>query len=161
MVRTIAARAAPPRWAVLAVAAVLAISGMGTFTFWAGQYLGYPPCVECVPFGLSTFRFLYWPLSDMFLCGLCLFTSFALVRRARFAYLAGVTLGFLFVFMALLAWSKDLATGMVMQPQYLNLWFAGWGSFMLWFMHNFRSHWQRAAGGLPITAGTQRKRGAI
>ena len=84
-----------------------------------------------------------------------------LVRKSKFVFLSGVTLGFDFVFMALLAWYTDLFVRTELegplQPQFLNVWFLGWGSFLLWFMHHWRSHWSSAKGThLPL-----RKTGAI
>lgn len=150
--------AEPPKWAVVIVAAVLLISGCGTLYFWTSMYTGREYCVDCVPFGLSTYRFLHWPLSDFFLDLLCFSTAFGLLRKSKFVYLSGVTLAVDFIFMAVLAVYTDLTSGKQTQPMFLNVWFVGWGSFLLWFMHYWRSHWTSSSDeALP----TQRRTGAI
>jgi hypothetical protein len=153
----------PPRWAVLAVALVLAVSGCGTLFFWGSLYFGRELCVECVPFGLSTYRFLYWPMADFLLGALCLGSAMMLVRKAKFAFLAATTLALDFVLMAFLAWYQDLFVrekgGPPLQPQFLNLWFIGWGCFLLWFMAHWKQYWMGETSGpaLPVA----RKRGTL
>ena len=139
-------------------------SGCGTFTFWLRLYLGYETCTECVPFGLSTYRFLFWPLSDAFLCFLCLSTGFLLIKTSRFAFLSGVTLGFNFCFMAILALYMDVFVRTEeegsLQPLFLNVWFMGWGGFMLWFLHHWRTFFTSAKASYSSLP-NQRKTGAI
>mmetsp|Transcript_6825 Transcript_6825/g.15296 ORF Transcript_6825/g.15296 Transcript_6825/m.15296 type:complete len:166 (-) Transcript_6825:354-851(-) len=147
--KALLANRAPPQWAVYIVALVLFISGCGTFYFWFGLYIGKDFCVDCVPFGLSTFRFLHWPMSDFVLDVLCFVTCFSLVCKGRFVYLFGVTLGFLFIFMAFLAFFMDFKNGNQTQPLFLNVWFIGWGTFMLWFMHHWRGHWSTSKSNEP------------
>lgn len=95
-------------------------------------------------------------MSDFFLEIMCFSTSYAVWKRAKFAYLSGVTLGGLFIFMAVLAVYTDLTSTESEEPTnplFLNAWFVGWGSFLIFYMHNWKTYWtETGRSGLPTKA---------
>mmetsp|Transcript_11876 Transcript_11876/g.23312 ORF Transcript_11876/g.23312 Transcript_11876/m.23312 type:complete len:165 (+) Transcript_11876:163-657(+) len=149
---------APPALAVWAMVGALSLCALGTTLYWGNLYVGNEMCVECVPIGLSTFRFLHWPFCDFFMDFLYIATAIGLVRKSKFVYLSGVTLGFMFILMGVLgAYSTFIASEPTEQPFFLDAYFVGFGGLLLALMHHWRGHWSSTAQqGLPT-----RKRGAI
>jgi hypothetical protein len=125
------------RLATLICGVILLISGLGTLTYWTMLWSGNE---IFVPFGLSTFRSLHWPLCDMFLLKNCLLSALLLLADHHLAYKASVLVGCVFVFMGLLGlaldsmpqWREEVAGAVdELQPMFLNLWFVGFGSVMV------------------------------
>jgi len=120
----------------------LLASALGTTIYWGGYLTGNEYCVDCVPIGLSTFRFLHWPFFDLIMDVLYVSTAVGLLVNWKYVYFSGMATGLLFLFMAVLAVYTDFVMNSQTQPLFLNLWFVFWGSFMVWFMHHWQNHWK-------------------
>ncbi|GBG34307.1 Hypothetical Protein FCC1311_105302 [Hondaea fermentalgiana] len=156
-VRQIINAKSPPWWSVWVFEVVLGLCALGTTLYWGNLYVGNETCIECVPIGLSTFRFLHWPFFDMFMLFLYVATMIGLVRKWKFVYLAGTTLGFMFIFMGLLGfYGGFLRSEPTQQPFFLDAYFVGFGGLLLAYFHHWRAHWKSTSEALPT-----RKRGAI
>ena len=145
------------RLATLVCGIILLISGLGTMTYWALKWSGNETFgalvrarhartfskessrIGAVPFGLSTFRSLQWPLLDMFLLKQCAVGSALLVADHAYAPKVSIAVGLLFASMGVLGlaidsmpqWREELVgTVDELQPMFLNIWFLGFGGVL-------------------------------
>ena len=115
------------RLATLVCGVILLISGLGTLSYWMLKWSGNE---TFVPFGLSTFRSLQWPLLDMFLLKQCGLGAALLIADHAYAAKFAVAIGLLFMSMGVLGMAIDLMpqlreelVGSVteLQPMFLNV----------------------------------------
>jgi len=126
------------RVAVLAIGIVYLISGLGSTAFWAFKYAGNE---RFVPFGLSTFRALNWPLSDFVLIFCCFYAALTCIPNSRKAPTGCIVGGAGFLAQGFLGLYIDSSRdtreqfgieAAELQPIFLNLWFVGWGALSVW-----------------------------
>jgi hypothetical protein len=122
----------------LIVGIVFLISGLGSTAFWTFKYLDKE---RFVPFGLSTFRALNWPLSDFVLIFCCLYAAVTVGLNTPAAKRGCVVGGLGFIAQGLLGFYIDSSNARreqfgieldELQPMILNVWFVGWGAFSIW-----------------------------
>jgi uncharacterized BrkB/YihY/UPF0761 family membrane protein len=122
----------------LIVAIVFLISGLGSTAFWTFKYMGNE---RFVPFGLSTFRALNWPLSDFVLIFCCLYAAMTNGLNTPTAKRGCVVGGLGFIAQGILGFYIDSSLtnrqqfgveADELQPMILNVWFVGWGAFSVW-----------------------------
>ena len=122
----------------LIVGIVFLISGLGSTAFWAFKYFGNE---IFVPFGLSTFRALNWPLSDFALIFCCFYAAFTVGLATPSAKRGCVVGGLAFIIQGLLGFYVDSSSSTrqqfgveatELQPLVLDLWFVGWGALTIW-----------------------------
>ena len=122
----------------LIVGIVFLISGLGSTTFWVFKYAGNQ---VFVPFGLSTYRALNWPMSDFVLIFCCLYAAATTITDSPRASRGCIVGGAAFVAQGLLGFLVDSSQvyreqfgveTIELQPMVLNLWFVGWGAFSIW-----------------------------
>jgi hypothetical protein len=144
------------RLATLVCGVILLISGLGTLTFWTMKWSGNE---VFVPFGLSTFRSLNWPLFDMFLLKQCLGGALLLLLDHHYAYKLSIFVGLVFVVMGLMGfcidmmpqWREELVGSVSeLQPMFLNVWFVGFGSVMMVLGAGGFSYLDKFQGGVPM-----------
>jgi hypothetical protein len=124
----------------LIIAIVFFISACGSTTYWVFKYLDNE---IFVPFGLSTFRALNWPLSDFVLIFCCFYAALTnlFVRSPQLANRGCVVGGIAFIAQGLTGFYIDSSRDTreqfgieaeELQPFILNVWFVGWGAFSVW-----------------------------
>jgi len=122
----------------LIVGVVFLISGLGSSTFWLFKYAGNE---IFVPFGLSTYKELDWPLSDFALVFCCLYAALTTITNSASARKGCVVGGAAFIVQGLLGFYIDSSQDRreqfgveshELQPIFLNFWFVGWGSLSIW-----------------------------
>ena len=127
-----------PRLVLLIVGIVYLISGLGSTAFWTLKVSGNE---IFVPFGLSTFRSLDWPMSDFVLIFCCFFAAFHAVFNTSKAAMGCKVGGFAFIVQGILGFYIDSSPETreqfgierkELQEAFLNFWFIGWGSFTVW-----------------------------
>lgn len=144
---------------LIIVSVVFSLTTLGSASYWTLRALGVN---VFVPFGLSTFRSLNWPLADVALLLSCAYAALEAageaVRCVRGGSaqvfkdrLMGPTVGGLaFLAQGVFGFYIDSSNDSreqfgveshELQPAFLNFWFVAWGAFCVWF---------GACGGLTV-----------
>jgi len=122
----------------LIVAIIFLISGLGSTTFWLLKYFGNE---IFVPFGLSTFRALNWPMADFVLVFCCFYAAIHAGFNTTVAKRGCIVGGLGFIAQGLLGFYVDSSAATrhqfgvdveELQPMVLNIWFVGWGALSVW-----------------------------